>query len=232
MNAVEKVRREYEKNLAKAELEDALCALAPKADRIFVSPLYDSVAWITYGDQYGQACTWDDAKEAARQHPAMGAMLVKKASTSFRPASREWDGDECTRIAPVWLEIETYQGARLKLHWYSETPNGIVRIDLEMGDLSQYPSIAVHDLQMLVRPGSTVVGSQRLSIGTEMHAIRRDDECAIAQVESPIKWASGGPQYPSRYTLYFSHLDAEPVESQVAFEMIKFMGDLCRKESK
>lgn len=232
MNAVEKVRREYEQNLAKAELEDALRALAPKADRIFVSPLYDSVASITYGDRYNEACTWETAKEAARQHPAMGATLVKKAGTSFRPASREWDGDECAGIAPVWLEVETYQSARLKLHWYSETPKGIVRIDLEMGDLSRFPRIAVHNLTMLVRPGTTIVESQRLSVGNEMHAIRRDDGRAIAQVESPIKWASGGPQYPSRYTLYFSHLDAEPVEPQVAFEMIAFMGDLCRKENK
>lgn len=232
MSAVEKVRREYEKNLAKAELEDALRVFAPKADRIFVSPLYDSVAWITYGDQYKQACSWDDAKEIATRNPAMGAMLVRDSATSIRPASREWGGRECAHIAPVWLEVETYQGAKLVLHWYSETPKGIVRIDLEMGDLALYPQIAVHDLTMLVRPGSTIVDSQRLSIGTEMHAIRSEDERVIAQVESPIRWASGGPEYPSRYTMYFSHLDAEPDESWVCFEMIRFMGDLCRKEGK
>lgn len=231
MNAVEKVRREYEKSLAKAELEDALSVFAPKADRIFVSPLYGSVAWITYGDQYKQACSWDEAREIASQNPAMGAMLVRDGSTSIRPANRDWDGRECTRIAPVWLEVETYQSAKLKLHWYSETPKGIVRIDLEMGELSRHPHIATHDLRMRVRPGTTVVESQRLSVGSEMHAIRDENERVIVQVESPIKWASGGPQYPSRYTLYFSHLDAEPVEAQVAFEMVKFMGDLCRKEN-
>lgn len=236
MNAVERVRADYEKKLKEAEREDALREVAPDANRIFVlgKPLYDAIAWVTFGsDDFGKSpCSWSDAVSICERHKPIPAKLVNEGSLSIRPSSCA-DGSRIrskVHIAPVWFEVETNASTTIELHWFADTPKGIVRIGVKLGSLHQYSQIASHWIEWIMAPGERLVREQRLLLGDELHAIWDDDGKPVAQVEKFIKWASGGPQYPSRYTVYFAHLSEETDEAEVGLAIVKHMARLSRKE--
>ena len=250
-NAVDKIKAEYARKLRTTEIEDQVSDhLDPLLDglpkpRIFVhdKPYGADVAWLTFGDTAPSyppkrtTCTLEEALQIALVLRPLAAVIVKTSSTSFAPKISYKESDRVSSVedvAPIWLKAEARgrESFTLKLDWFAEVPGvGIVRVYVELGRLSLYAKIASSAVDWATRDGERIVRAQRFSLGSEMHALHGTNGDVIAMAEAPIKWASGGLEYPSPYTIYFGPVGADMDPNVLGAEMLRALVKICGETS-
>jgi hypothetical protein len=215
---VESLKADYAKKLAQAEQEDAITARVPPGGRVFVHSLYGEVASVKYGDIYRHedACTWDEAKRLVRALPPVALTMVRDGCLSFRPAehvdslseSSKERWQEESAVSPVLMHIEGFQGPTLTLSWVSRVPDvGLVRVDCVMGNMLQHRGLGTYSAKRVEYQGGFRYERAKFTPADGLHTIHDiEDNGPAVQLESPIVWASGGPEYPSRITCYFVDL--------------------------
>lgn len=236
MSKVEDIRKEYEAKLAQAKREDELTALIPAGGRLCMYKLFGSVAGVSYGDNlFGQdkATTWEQAKELIAKLPPVDLTLVKNGCTSFQPTSyveslpedHRDRGKEESPVSPVLLQIEAFQGPYLRLEWYARLANGeLIHVRCNMGYLFSH-RIGTYTAKRREHTGGYTYESAKFSPNAELHTIHGEEP--IAQLESPIRWASGGPEYPNNMTLYFCNLGADMDPAMVGRAMVDYIAKLA-----
>lgn len=242
-SAVEKVKKQYERDLRRAEIEDqissalgpVLLGLKPHV-HVHDKPLFGDVAWITFGDRYGTlVMDMARAKEIATAITPIESVLVRKGSVSFEPktyfeAHNKEHVESVSDVAPVWLQIEhDRESPTVAFQWYGKIENEIVRATVFLGRLGMWRDIASVDVTWKNLPGKRVVSRQSISLGSEMHALHGPNGDVITMAESPIRWASGGAQYPNPYTIYYASLAPEMPASTLGFEMVSAIAKICEE---
>ena len=181
----------------KYRILDALGENNGYSPRIFVHSLYGTKGsvkfeynWYTYGKDAVQP-TPELLRFLLEKFPPQAKTMFKHGSKSFRPATEitpemEEKSEECLDVCPVTVDLETYQHQTASVEWFAELSGELWRFEVEF---PLYGSdLGTLDLRYKRTMGETIV-----------------DRCQFlakhgAQV---IRWASGGPQYPNKFTLWW-----------------------------
>lgn len=112
-----------EKEIEKAKIEGAIHDGLPiEPARIFVYPLYGSVASVTY-----EAKTKQEAYAIYSAFEPLPAFICKGSNTSIKPAD-DGTANYVTEIH-AWVSVDQYAA---KLEFYAQSPAGIIRIGVVM----------------------------------------------------------------------------------------------------
>lgn len=229
-SAADKVRAEYAEKLAAAEREDTIRNACPGTPRfVHAHKLYGSVASVSYTIE-----TIADLPAIVDALPAESITLVRDGSVSFRPASyvdalpetakARWT--EETTASPIMLRIEALHGPKLSVEWYTTIAGvGLVSVKVECG--AYLPAgVATYRAERKEFRGGYRYADARLTPANDLHSIHTADGAAVAQLESPIRWASGGPEYPQSFTLYFVDLGCDLAPPMVASAIARTLATL------
>ncbi len=223
--AEQKLRSEYEAKIACARTEDAIRAALPtppKYVHVAGQALYGTTASVKY-----EGITLAEAAELVAALPAVSLTLVKDSCTSIRPTSyveslpeeKKAHWKEEAPISSLYVEIEGFQGPTMSLHWVANIAGvGLVRLETVIG----YPTIGQYRAQRREYVGGYSYDNATFTPAADLHTVMNDGE-AVAQLESPIRWASGGPSYPQRFTLYFVDLGVDMDPAFVAASIAKHL---------
>lgn len=213
-SAVEKVKEEYEKNLKRAELEDALFAkfdtlgVQPSRIHIHNSPLYGEEATVKFGDSYraSDEIEYCDLPGLVVMLPPVRLVLVKGTFTSIMP--REYidslPGEKKDRwnsevdISPLYLKLEREN--RSTLHWVSKIGGHVVEVCCAMS-FWKTRNIATYDVKRVEFRGGHRY--ERPRVVPQVIDICGSDDQVVAQAQSPIIWAAGSDEYASESTVYW-----------------------------
>ncbi len=190
----------------------------------------------SFGDNYiaeggrvtsgGGPVSWERACEIALALPAIERSKAKGGSLSFPPrawmeSQKEDPMREEMEVSPVIAKLD-YQhlpdgrgfAPRLTLEWYTATPEGVIEVAVHVGSV---PLAICEMLQKTKRAGEKApvhvfMAWKRgdeigLRLSNAMMTIF-DGPSALAKHETPIRWSSGGPEYPSTFTMYWTDTDA------------------------
>lgn len=242
MSKQDQVRAEYEKKLAEAAKEDTITSLVPAGARIFIHSLYGTVGSVTYGDSHGgqeKACTWEKACELIRALPPVSLTMVRDGCLSFKPTSyvdalpeeKKDRWKEESAVSPVLVHIEGFQGPTFELGWITDLAGiGLVHVKCSMGFAWASRGIGTYDAKRVEFRGGYRYEPARFTPAPDLHTIHDPyNSEPTAQLESPIRWASGGPEYPSRITLYFVDLGADMNPAHVGRAIVDGLAKLARE---
>lgn len=112
-----------EEEIKKAKTEGAIYeALPVKPARIFIYPLYGSVASVTYEVETKQA-----AYAIYSAFEPLPAFICKGSSTSIKPA----DDGKAAYVTEIhaWVKVDQHGAA---LEFYAQSPAGVIRVDVEL----------------------------------------------------------------------------------------------------
>lgn len=196
--AIEKVKAEAATKLAEVEAKYAvLDKLGPiiegyEEPHVHYYKLYGTVGSIAF-----RPCYYDSIKNGKNpdrtlfanllaQYPPLPKVMVCDGCKSFRP-NAEWKG-ELLDVYPITAHIEVYQGQKATFEWFTNINDAMWELQIEF---------------MLYR---TTLGTARVEVERDRYenVIRytrteflRETDCQL------ITWASGGPQYPKSFELYW-----------------------------
>jgi hypothetical protein len=108
-------------------------------------------------------------------------------------------------VAGLLLHIEPALNypAYIEWEWVTETPAGLVEINVKQ------PLHSVRDLvsvkvETKVSHGDKYVSRCDLTYNREkLYTVFGNDGEPMAELAQYVKWSSGGPQYPNKFTLYW-----------------------------
>lgn len=169
-----------------------------KSPRIYVYSLYGTRGSVKFEHDWF-ALSWEKFKQPDSEllrtllvsFPPTGKTMYRDGSLSFRPASvitpeMEEKSKECLDVCPVTVDLELYQHQTASFEWFAELAGELWRMEVEFplygSDLGQL------DLRWKRTLGETVV-----------------DHCQFMPKHGAmaIRWASGGSQYPNKFTLWW-----------------------------
>lgn len=234
MSAVEKIKSEFAAKLAAAEKEDAITAVIPAGGRVHVHELYGTVASVRYGDPYttDNRVTWAGAMAIVDALPPVECRLIKDGCTSFRtaayvdglPEEKKARWEEENAASPIQLNIDK---GLLEIEYVGATSAGLVRVSIHMGYLPQ--GIGKAEAKRVKCHGGFRYEPTRFVAADGLHTVMFHGE-PIAQLEGPIRWASGGPEYPNRLTCYFCDLGAGLKPADVGYAIVCHLATLAERK--
>jgi hypothetical protein len=158
--------------------------------------------------------------------PALPVVLVRDGCLSFRLAEHvealpeekkeRWDSEQ--QVSPFLLKVEVFQQHTAEVSWTVRLAGIVCVIEAK---LPFSPAFGRLDVQCKDRMGGREVVRCEFKPGDALITLFRDQE-PLAQLERPIKWASGGPQYPSSFTAYWCDLrpDTPPAPADLARALV------------
>ena len=209
---------EHEKALRELDQEEALRAFLP-------SGFPWSIHWYSLYGTTGTAAVNHDFYDYTRKKapvtmetvealadllPPAPLRMIRDSCLSFQPAAyvdglpeakkERWTSE--TDVAPFTVKISGFQQRTAKFEWNTETPLGLVGVDVTIPLPASLGSLDIRYKNFM---GGKQVDVCRFSPSQAAQTVFRGDE-PLAQLESPIKWASGSPETPNDHTLYWVHL--------------------------
>ena len=185
--------------------------------RIHVYQLYGAVAgvqiaypWFDYSAKEPKP-TLDTVRLAALHHPPVGMVRVKDGCMSFRskehvdalPEDKKERWEEELDVAPFLVEVDAFQHHSASFEWYTKLKNGaLVRVEIElplMRELGQYDIKRRGPDYIEARP---IESCRFFPDAARLTTLFHGPE-PVAQLEAPIRWASGSPTTPNKFTLYW-----------------------------
>lgn len=237
---IEELKARHAKELAAAETEDSIRQALPPAlqekARVFVHSLYGSIAAITFEGPYAASLNFDFLVDVARALPAVETTLVRDSCLSFQPTAyveglpetKKEGWKEETSVSPLRFSIEPVTSVRLEAEWFARLTDGrIVSVKVVFG----YPpnSFGTYSAKRVEYRGGFKYESATFRADPALHVAIDNEGEPIAQLESPIRWASGSDQYPNRMTLYFVDLGADFDPATVAIVIAEHVAKLARR---
>lgn len=234
MTRIEEIKARHAKELAKAEAEDRILAKVPAGAKVFVSELYGRVARVSFGDEFREPATWAQAVELIGMLPPVSKTMVKDGCLSFRPrsvveampesAKERWESE--SDVSPVLFHIEALHGPTLELEWTAALPEiGLVQVHVHLGHVPS--GIGRYQANRVEFKGGFRYERARFNAAAELHTVHAENGESLAQLESPICWASGGPEYPNRMTIYFCDLGADADPAMVGGAIVRHLAKLA-----
>jgi hypothetical protein len=158
--------------------------------------------------------------------PALPVVLVRDGCLSFRLAEHvealpeeekeRWDSEQ--QVSPFLLKVEVYQQHTAEVSWTVRLAGIACEIEVK---LPFSPAFGRLDVQYKDRMGGREVVRCEFKPADALTTLFRDQE-PLAQLERPIKWASGGPQYPNSFTAHWCDLrpDTPPAPVDLARALV------------
>jgi hypothetical protein len=225
--------KRLEDKKANLDIQLAILELVPESlvDRVEVmaSQLYGSIAGIyldhNFFDYAGtdKQPTYADIRELAKAFPPVRIVKVCDGCKSFRPAEtlqttyteEQLDKVDTEDVAPYIVCVEQeptqWRHQTMTIQWYSKTPKGLVRLQVklplsyrlgtltvEYGKNNQYR----HVKKCEFAPNWNTIGQLgdcEQGYKTQLQPPKRYK----TQLQGAIRWASGGPEYANKFTLYW-----------------------------
>jgi hypothetical protein len=240
----EAMRTRHAEELALAEREDAIQAVIPPGGRLHMYSLYGTVGGVSY-----ESAAWADAKALVRALPPVPLMLCKNGCTSFKsrayvealPEDHKDRGcNEEQEVSPVLVQIEGLHGPKLELEWTTRLPSGdLLRVRCKLGYIPQ--GIGRYEAKRVDFRGGHRYEAARFFPADELHTVHGNlafgrnapaDHATepVAQLEAPIRWHSGGPEYPGNMTLYFCDLGADMDPAMVGVAIVDHLAKLATEK--
>lgn len=186
--------------------------------RIHVYQLYGAVAGVQIGypwfDYSGKdpKPTLDTVRLAAEHHPPEPMVMVRDGCLSFRskahvealPEEKKARWEEERNVAPFLVEANAFQRQSASFEWYTRLKSGtLVRMEIELPLMRELGAYSIrrrgpehlHDA-LPIESCTFTPDAARLT--TLFHGPE-----PVAQLEHPIRWASGSPSTPNKFTLYW-----------------------------
>jgi hypothetical protein len=225
MSKAQEVREEMARKLAEAEREDTIRAALdaaglPSPRFVHHTTLYGTVATISYGDSYARyntpGMTLADALTLAEKLPGVPLVMVRDVCLSFMSAAHveslpeadkeRWASE--TQVCPVLAKIEALHGPQLTLEWTTDLPDvGLVRVTCHFSTLP--PTVATYSARRINYMGGFRYDAPLTRLADQVYSITDQSGEIVAEVQHPIRWASGGPEYPRPVTYYWVDVHTE-----------------------
>jgi hypothetical protein len=224
MSKRDEVEARYRKELAAAEIEDAITAVVPAGARVHVHPLYGTVACVRYGDPYayGKHLEWAELVDLVRALPPVDATMTRGSTTAIMPdayAASLPDSrvESETAIAPITLRIEGNNGPTVAVHWFATTPAGMVRVEVHLGYLSS--GIGRYNTRRVEYRGGYRYEPAKLTLADGIYSIHADDGEPVAEAQQPIRWWAPETS-PQDMTVYFVALTEDPDPAVLGMQIV------------
>jgi hypothetical protein len=234
MSKADDVRARHAKELADAEREDAIQAVIPAGGRLHMYSLYGTIGGVSYGDDKPSGhASWEHTQALIRALPPVALMLCKDSCTSFKtrayveslPDDHKDRGKKESEVSPVLVQIEGLHGPKLKLEWTTRLPSGdLLRVRCKLGYIPQ--GIGSYEAKRVDFRGGHRYESARFFPNDELHTVHGSTH-PLAQLEAPIRWSSGGPEYPGNMTLYFCDLGADMNSEYTGIAIVDHLAKLA-----
>lgn len=188
--------------------------------RVHGYPLYGTVAsahvdhnWFDYTGKTPKP-TLETVRQAAELLPPEPMVKVRDGSLSFRPKGyveslpeekkERWEEEQ--DVTPFLVEVCGFQHLTAEFNWFTKLKSGaVVRVEITLPmprELGTYTVVRQHGpraVEQAIKRCEFIPDTDRvltLFDGTE----------PVAQLESPIRWASGSPTTPNKFTMYWVEL--------------------------
>jgi hypothetical protein len=220
--AIERARKECERIMAKAAIEDRFADAISNIGfeqpyHIVASKLYSSKAHIIYGNSHDKDTYIDSvmALGLVEAFAPVGMVMVRNGSLAFMPeeyvdrldetTKSSWD--EETPIAPIILKIDPYDFC-FKIKWFAKCDRDLVRFELIIGQAHDQSKLGRYELRF---SGKSGMGKHVIGTGftpNEQLISIMDHNACVAMLESPIRyWAPNGQA--NEIVCYWSKLGEE-----------------------
>lgn len=205
-------------------IREALTAAgAPEPRFVHVSgrPLYGTAGSVSWGDSRGLV-SGEGLAALVAALPPCGLVQVRDGCLSHMPATwvdslpeakkERWQAE--IGLAGLYLDVDPLSGCAL--HWYAPTGAGVLRCE---ATIARPEWLAVTWPRREHRGHTTIDPVQVRIDGGAVCAYSPDGE-PLAQLDPPIRWASGGPEYGQRITLTWSPLGTDPEHGELAAAIV------------
>lgn len=219
---IEELKAKHARELAELELKLEIRAALPDVGmpwQVHVSELYGTVASVSieydfYGIRKGEPQpTLETVRAIGLALPGVPLVKVRDGCLSFKampyvealPEAKKERWQEELEVCPFTVKLSAFQQHTAEFDWVAKVAERLVRVRVKIPTPRELARLEVQYSNYM---GGRRVRDCRVLIGDKSHVIYRDGN-SLAGLESPIRWASGGPETPNDFTLYYVNYGGE-----------------------
>lgn len=237
----EKIQAEALKKIAEEEKKAAIYNLLPESLAAFnllvMSTSYSADMLVKVeGNRYpydSPKPNGDTLRELAAAFPPVAVKRLRThGSLTFLPvpiydqwseAEKEKKVTEETEVSPFLVQIEPASyGQTCTVEWFSQTPSGILEVNVVFALSSVREWLGTSEVQYSKYFGGQKVKENRFVPKMETIGTLYDGEgTPVAQLASPIRWASGSTETPGKFTLYWEPFAETLTPLEALFRMVR-----------